>query len=86
MRDNFAGTWHPNVDVDLHHAMLGNGLGGGIAYLGVLCNENFGFGLTASMSGNFQSMDATVMWDMKAFMHEVSFTEHMIFVVCSLCR
>jgi hypothetical protein len=35
-----SGTWHhPNVD--LHHALLG-ALGGGIAYIGVLCRADYG--------------------------------------------
>lgn len=56
---------------DLHHALLGKSLGGGIAYIGVLCNTAYGFGLSASLSGGYTSMDNSVVWDMMVTMHEV---------------
>ena len=62
-------SYYPGID--LHHALLSKNLGGGIAYLGVLCNSLYGFGLSASLSGNFLSMDNAVVWDMMVFMHEV---------------
>lgn len=70
MRTTYGGgTWHaPNVD--LHHALLGWG-GGGIAYIGVVCRSDYGFGLTSGLKGNFVSMSQPVLWDMKAFMHEI---------------
>jgi len=58
-------------NVDLHHAVLGNQLGGGIAYLGVLCNKNYGFGVSANMVGSFVSLDAATVWDSMVFMHEL---------------
>ena len=65
MRTNYGGnSWHTE-GTDLHHALLGKGMGGGIAYVGVICNSNYGFGLSASLSGSFQSMDNAVVWDMK---------------------
>lgn len=69
MRTAHAGV-RPNVD--LHHALLGGINGGGIAYIGVVCRSDYGFGLTSGLSGTFQSMGDAVLWDMKAFMHEVS--------------
>jgi hypothetical protein len=68
MRTTYAGV-HPNVD--LHHALLGGIHGGGIAYIGVVCRSDYGFGLTSGLSGTFQSMGETVLWDMKGFMHEI---------------
>mmetsp|Transcript_28603 Transcript_28603/g.58577 ORF Transcript_28603/g.58577 Transcript_28603/m.58577 type:complete len:376 (-) Transcript_28603:116-1243(-) len=56
---------------DIHHALLGKGLGGGVAYLGVLCNTAYGFGLSASLSGGYRSMDNSVVWDMMVVMHEI---------------
>lgn len=71
MRMNYAGEeWH-SKGVDLHHAFLGS-IGGGIAYIGVLCRPDFGFGLTGGIKGNFESLNQPVVWDMKSFMHEVS--------------
>jgi hypothetical protein len=71
MRSNYgAGSWH-TVGVDIHHALLGKDLGGGIAYLGVICDAGYGYGLTASIGGNFVSLSQRVVWDLKAFMHEL---------------
>lgn len=72
MRNTYAAsTWH-TAGIDLHHALLGKGLGGGIAYVGVLCRSDYGYGLTASIGGSFVSLDYRVVWDLIAFMHEVS--------------
>jgi len=72
-----ASSWestHPDAvpgSIDLHHALLGKSLGGGIAYVGVVCSSSWGYGLTANMSGNFNALTRTMMWDISAFMHEV---------------
>ena len=71
MRNNYANSvWHTS-GIDVHHALLGNGLGGGIAYVGVLCRSDYGYGLTASIGGSFVSLDYRVVWDLVAFMHEI---------------
>ena len=45
-------SWHftspTGVTPDLHHALLSKNLGGGIAYVGVICSSTNGFGLSAS--------------------------------------
>eukprot|EP00956_Cyclotella_meneghiniana_P038290 scaffold151724_cov50-Cyclotella_meneghiniana.AAC.1 len=71
MRNAYGGNnWHaPNVD--LQHALLGLKLGGGIAYIGSLCNTDYGFGLTADLMGDFTSLDQRVVWDLKAFMQQI---------------
>ena len=60
--------WHyissTGVMPDLHHALLGMDLGGGIAYRGVICRPDYGFGLSASLSGGYVSMSNAVVWDM----------------------
>jgi hypothetical protein len=59
--------WHytspTGIKPDLHHALLGRDLGGGIAYLGTICNSNFGFGVSSGIEGNFVSMGNAVVWD-----------------------
>ena len=65
-----AKTWHTK-GIDLHHALLGNELGGGVAELGVLCDSKLGYGLTASINGSFVSLDYRVVSDLKIFMHEI---------------
>jgi hypothetical protein len=78
MRANYGGgSWH-SANVDLHHGLFA-GIGGGIAWVGVVCRSDYGFGLTSGLSGNFVSMTSATIWDMKAFMHEVSY-----FAIC--CR
>jgi hypothetical protein len=61
--------WHytspEGIKPDLHHALLSNNLGGGIAYMGVICDSSGGFGLSASLRGNYLSMGNAVIWDMK---------------------
>ncbi|KAL7502085.1 hypothetical protein ACHAXN_000168, partial [Cyclotella atomus] len=71
MKDKYGGSnWHTQ-GVDLQHALLGRELGGGIAYIGTLCNSHYGFGLTSGIFGDFNSLDQRVVWDLKAFMHEM---------------
>jgi len=71
MRTIFArtgGNWHytspSGVKPDLHHALLSKNLGGGIAFIGVICRSDYGFGLSASLSGSYRSMSNAVVWDM----------------------
>ena len=71
MKDNYGGTsWHTD-EIDLQHALLGLELGGGIAYIGTVCNPDYGFGLSSGLNGDFTSLDQRVVWDLKAFMHEI---------------
>jgi len=75
MRSAFAGSdWHYN-NVDLHHALLAKDLGGGIAYVGALCNSNYGFGLSANLAGNFNGLGAATVWDLTVFAHELGVSD-----------
>ena len=71
MRSNWAGNKWSNSQVNLHHALLGKSLGGGVAYVGVVCNKNYGMGVSTSISGSFSSMGAGVVWDSMVFTHEI---------------
>ena len=51
-RNALKDTNWPNSEADLVHAILGRSLGGGIAYLGVLCNKGYGFGVSAGINGD----------------------------------
>jgi hypothetical protein len=72
MRSKFARSasvgWHytspDGIKPDLHHALLSKSLGGGIAYVGAICNSDYGFGLSADLSGSYVSMGNNVVWDM----------------------
>ncbi len=53
-------SWHytspSGIKPDIHHALLGKHLGGGMAYVGVICNPGVGFGVSGGISGAFVSM------------------------------
>lgn len=70
IRGRFGGNeWTP--EADLHHALLGANLGGGIAFLGTVCNTGFGFGISANMAGTYGGPGAEIVWDLVVFMHEL---------------
>ena len=78
--DEFMAYWRANmggVNRTLAHMLSGKGLGGGIAYIGVLCDTQYGYGLSANIDGNF-SWDgdvthdpADVVWDIIVVSHEI---------------
>ncbi|KAL7518100.1 hypothetical protein ACHAWX_002956 [Stephanocyclus meneghinianus] len=55
----------------LRHAVLGRYLGGGIAFIDSVCDEDWGFGVTSDISGNLKSVDDNVLFDFFIFIHEV---------------
>ncbi len=69
MTDKFGRSsgWHytspSGIKPDLHHALLGEDLGGGIAWLGVVCSSSLGFGISGNLEGNFVSMSNAVVYD-----------------------
>ena len=71
MRNRWAGNNWSDDKVDLHHMLSGKKLGGGIAYVGVVCNQNYGMAVSTSIAGSYTSMDAGVTWDAMVFTHEV---------------
>jgi cysteine-rich repeat protein len=83
----FRDHWNSNmrnVDRTVAHLLSGKNLGGGIAYIGVLC-QNYGsskgsthdYGVSASLGGNFrwdgnQSHNpSNVVWDIVVLQHEL---------------
>lgn len=78
--------WNANmtgVNRTLVHLLSGKGLGGGIAYVGTLCQNYYAkggsndYGVSASLGGNFNwdgnqgSDPATVVWDIVVLQHEI---------------
>jgi hypothetical protein len=57
MLNEFVAAWQGNIPSGgrIGHFMSGASLGGGIAYLDVLCNNNFGFGVSGNMNGTIAS-------------------------------
>lgn len=69
--DPFEWHYKEGNGVDIHHALLGRNVGGGIAYIGTVCNPGYGFGLSSDLRGNFESLDLATMWDLSVMMHEI---------------
>jgi len=77
--NEFIGAWAPNhwpVSANLAHFISGANLGGGIAYLNVLCNSSFGFGVSGNVSGNIDwgtwtGQPAGFTWDFVVVAHEL---------------
>lgn len=71
----FQGAWAGNVPqgADLGHFLSGAGLGGGVAWLDVLCNDEFNFGVSGNIDGlvNFPVQQGPTNWDFMVWTHEV---------------
>ena len=78
MLAEFRGAWGTSwpVDGDLAHFLSGAPLGGGIAYVGVLCSSNFGYGVSANINGaidwdTFDGSPNALNWDFVVVGHEL---------------
>ena len=63
-----------DIDRDLAHFLSGRGLGGGVAWLGVVCNPDWGYALSANLGSNFpypMENNNPQNWDLMVFMHEL---------------
>ena len=72
--DELRSYWNSNnsaVGRSVVHMLTGKNIGCGIAYVGVLCNASYGYGLTGNISGNFDINNPAVIWDVVAFAHEI---------------
>ena len=72
-RDYWEGS-KQSVERDLAHFLSGRGLGGGVAWLGVICDSSFNYGLSANLGGAFpypiENNDGG-NWDLMVFSHEL---------------
>ena len=78
MLDEFKAAWDGAwpASADLAHFISGANLGGGIAYINVLCNQSFGYGVSANIDGNidWDSWDGQPSfntWDFIVTAHEL---------------
>ncbi|MCC7013812.1 MAG: zinc-dependent metalloprotease [Planctomycetes bacterium] len=82
MLDEFQHSWAPfwsgnqPVAANLSHFLSGASLGGGIAYVGVLCDVNYGFGVSANLNtailwGSWSASAGPLTWDFVVFAHEL---------------
>lgn len=89
MRNTYNGAnWIAGAD--LHHALLGRGLGGGVAYKGTICNEEYGFGVSSGMrglsrTGGFVDVDSSTIWELYVFTHGELQHHHVCFVLVYIC-
>jgi hypothetical protein len=73
----YQAYWESNeedVSRDLGHFLSGRGLGGGVAWLGVMCDTTYNYGLSANLSGAFPyplENNSAQNWDPMVFMHEL---------------
>jgi hypothetical protein len=71
IKAKWGGNSWPSSNTAIVHGLSGKSLGGGVAYVAVLCNQNYGFGFSASLSGSFRSLDNTAVWDQMVVSHEI---------------
>jgi hypothetical protein len=68
-------AWQFNIPAGAHlgHIISGASLGGGVAWVDVLCNQNFGFAASTGISGgvNFPVSQGSGNWDFIVFSHEM---------------
>jgi len=70
----FRDYWNANrssVQRTVAHFLSGKSTGCGVAYLGVLCNSSYGYGLSGSLAGNFSIDNPSVVWDILVVNHEI---------------
>ncbi|MBI4879528.1 MAG: zinc-dependent metalloprotease [Planctomycetes bacterium] len=61
------------VSANLYHFLSGANLGGGVAYLNVLCNQNYGFSVAGNINGGLTVPVAPdpAPWDLVVVAHEL---------------
>ena len=70
----FQGAWQFNLPngANLAHFLSGGSLGGGVAWLDVLCDAQYGFAVSGNISGEtqFPVTQGPTNWDFMVFTHE----------------
>ena len=77
--DEFRAAWNGSgwpATADLAHFISGASLGGGVAYVGVLCNQSFGYGVSGNINGNINwgtwtGAAGSFTWDFVVVAHEL---------------
>ena len=74
--NEFVGYWNANmgnVSRHLAHMFSGQNLGGGVAYVGVVCSSNYGYAVSGNLGGSFplpiQDHNGN-NWDLMVVSHE----------------
>ena len=75
--NQFQDYWNNNmrsVDRDLAHMVSARNLGGGVAYLGVICSQITGYAVSANINGSFPfpiQDNNSNNWDLMVVAHEI---------------
>jgi hypothetical protein len=76
--DEFQAAWADDLPVaaDLAHFVSGASLGGGVAYVNVLCSPTFGFAVSGNITGtidwdSWTGLAAGFTWDFVVVAHEI---------------
>jgi hypothetical protein len=77
--DEFRTAWNTSgwpVQANLAHFVSGASLGGGIAYVNVLCNQSFGYGVSGDITGGIDwgtwtGAPGNFTWDFVVIAHEM---------------
>ncbi|MFT5285879.1 MAG: hypothetical protein ACI8TQ_002047 [Planctomycetota bacterium] len=69
----FGGSWP--ADADLAHFLSGS-LGGGMSFIDVLCNQNYGFGVSTGLTAStdwstYTGGNSALYWDFDVLAHEL---------------
>ena len=74
MLSELRGYWNTNktgVSRTIVHLLSGKPTGCGIAYVGVLCNGSYGYGVSAGLDANFTLANPNIVWDIVVVSHEI---------------
>src|SRR5207249_4065117 len=72
--NEFLTYWNNNnsgVSRTIAHMLSGKPIGCGIAYIGALCNNSYGYGVSGSLQGTFNILNPGVVWDIIVVSHEI---------------
>jgi hypothetical protein len=69
MRERYDRDFPDNVQ--LRHALLGQYIGGGIAFIDAVCDGRYGVGLSSGLEGRVESLDENAVYDLFIMMHEL---------------
>jgi hypothetical protein len=72
--NQFRNHWIANqggVSRTIAHMLSGKPAGCGVAYLSALCDTTYGYGVNASLAGNFDPGSSGVVWDILVVSHEM---------------
>ncbi|EED95328.1 predicted protein [Thalassiosira pseudonana CCMP1335] len=74
MKTTYGGDewhWADGNGIDIHHALLGQDFGGGMAFVSSVCRPDSGFGFSSRLRCNIANISAECAWDLYIISHEI---------------